>query len=294
MKKGAFCISIDLELAWGVWDNVTREYLAKCLELERAIVNRILRIFERYEIPATWAIVGHLLEKREGCPVSELPAWFAPDIIDAIRRAKTTQEIGSHSFAHIYFSETTAEAAASDLLAARMIHQRDGLDFSAFVFPRKMVDHLELLTRAGIRVFRGVDHGWHSAGSGRHPVARLAHLIETMIPSTPAVVRPVVHPGGMVELPGSMVLMGRDGLRKLVRRDVLELKARRGLRAAARKKAVFHLWFHPSNFYYETESQFATLEAIVKEAAVLRAQQRLDILPMGSFAGAGTSEHQHP
>ncbi len=285
MEKGAFCISIDLEAAWGVWDKLTPQYLSKCLELERMIVDRILSIFDRYDISATWAIVGHLLEKRGDRAAGELPAWYAPDMIEAIRAARTEQEIGSHSFAHIYFSENTSERVQSDLAAARTIHERYGLEFTSFVFPRNMVSHLPLLARAGIRVFRGIDHGWHMAAPGRHPVARILHLLDTMIPLAPAVVRPVMHPGGLVELPGSRLLMGRNGLRKLVRPAVLELKAKRGLRAAARDKGVFHLWFHPTNFYYDSERQFATLETIVREAALLRGQQRLDIVPMRSFAG---------
>lgn len=284
LEKGAFCISIDLEAAWGVWDKLTPQYLSKCLELERMIVDRVLAIFDRYDVSATWAIVGHLLEKRADGVAAEQPAWYAPDMIEAIRSARTKQEIGSHSFAHIYFSENTSEQAWSDLDAARAIHERHGLEFTSFVFPRNMVGHLPLLARAGIRVFRGIDHGWHMAAPGRHPVARILHLLDTMIPLAPAVVRPVIHPGGLVELPGSMLLMGRNGLRKLVRPAVLELKAKRGLRAAASDKSVFHLWFHPTNFYYDSERQFATLETIVREAVRLRDTHSLDIVPMRTFA----------
>ena len=45
MKKGALCISIDLELAWGVWDQLTPGYVRQCVELERTIVKRILELF---------------------------------------------------------------------------------------------------------------------------------------------------------------------------------------------------------------------------------------------------------
>ena len=284
LGKGALCISIDLEAAWGVWDNPAPGYLSKCLELERMIVDRILSIFDRYDVSATWAIVGHLLKKSEDKDAGELPAWYAPDMIEAIRAAKTEQEIGSHSFAHIYFSNNTREQAEADLAAARAIHELHGLEFTSFVFPRNMVDHLQLLARAGIKVFRGTDHGWYTAAPGHHPIGRILHLVDTMIPLAPAVVQPLVHPNGLVELPGSMLLMGRNGLRKLVHPAVLGLKAKRGLKAAAREKGVFHLWFHPTNFYYDTEGQLATLERIVGEAALLRRERQIDIRTMGSFA----------
>lgn len=282
-SRGAFCISIDLELAWGVWDQLSAEYVDKCLELERTIVKRILTIFERHEIPATWAIVGHLLQKRDDCSPNELPAWYAPEIIDWLCRAKPEQEIGSHSFGHIYFSEVSAVEASADLSAARAIHQRSGVAFDSFVFPRNKVAHLDVLSAAGLKVFRGADHGWHMGVSPQSLIGRAAHLIDTVLPLKPAVVRPTPHPSGLVELPGSMLLMGRNGLRRLVRPAALRMKARRALREAADKNSVFHLWFHPSNFYHATESQFGVLESIVEYAASLRARERLDIVPMGHF-----------
>lgn len=285
MERGAFCISIDVELAWGAWDSLTPEYLAKCLELERAIVRRILSLFERHEICATWAIVGHLLELRAECAAAEVPAWFAPDIVDAIHNARTRQEIGSHSYAHIYYSQSSAEQVASDLGAARAAHDRNGLAWKSFVFPRNLVHRVDMLPPFGIKVFRSVDQGWHMRmAAWNHRLGRMANLADKLIPTAPAVVRPKIHPNGLVELPSSMLLMGRNGPRRAIHPGILELKAKRGLQRAAREKALFHLWFHPSNFYYETETQLSVLDGIVNEAARLRERNLLDVLPMERFA----------
>jgi peptidoglycan/xylan/chitin deacetylase (PgdA/CDA1 family) len=149
--RGTFCLSIDLELAWGNWDRLTPGDLKNCAELERPIAAAVLALFDRYDIPATWAVVGRLLEKTAGGP--KLPgdesAWYAPDIIEKIKAAKTPQEIGSHGFAHIYYAECGAEAASADLAAAKRVHAAHGLPFSSFVFPRNQVAHLELLARSG-------------------------------------------------------------------------------------------------------------------------------------------------
>ena len=48
MKKGAFCISIDLELAWGMWDQLTPDHVRKCLDLERVTVHSADRAVPLY------------------------------------------------------------------------------------------------------------------------------------------------------------------------------------------------------------------------------------------------------
>jgi peptidoglycan/xylan/chitin deacetylase (PgdA/CDA1 family) len=287
MEQGSFCISIDLELAWGNWDSLSPEYLQKCLSLERQIANRLLRLFERYEVCATWAIVGQLLEESSMSSLPEAPAWFAPDIVDLIMRINPRQEIASHSFKHIYFTDVDENAILADLRAAQATHRKHGLDFTSFVFPRNKVCHIELLAQAGLKVFRSVDRGWHMSAArlgGR--IGRLANLADKMLPLAPSVVMPIIHPSGMVELPSSMLFLARNGIRRLIHPSVLEYKAKRGLHLAARDHQLFHLWFHPANFYYEEDGQFTAFENIVKEAALLRDRGRLEISPMGSFRDA--------
>ena len=288
MTKGALCISIDVELAWGVWDIVTPGDIANCLRLERGIVRRLVELFERYDIPVTWAVVGHLLERRPDRPDSEVPAWYAPDVIDAIRGSRVEHEIGSHSFGHVYFAELSRDEAEADLARMRDVHQRHDLSYESFVFPRNMVAHEGALARAGVRVFRGKDRGWFTLARGRL-ARRVTHLADAIVPVTPAVVEPVSRADGLVELPGSMLLMSRNGLRRLILPRLVKLKAKRGLRAAVRSRRVFHLWFHPSNFYFDAEGQFGALEAVLEEAARLRRAGRLDVRTMRSFATANAT-----
>src|SRR6185503_4880470 len=87
--------------------------------------------------------------------------WYAPEVVETVRAARTPQDIGSHSYAHVYFGQTEREALRRDLAAARRVHDRHGLPFVSFVFPRNQVAHVDLLREAGVKVFRSVDHGWH-------------------------------------------------------------------------------------------------------------------------------------
>jgi hypothetical protein len=284
LEIGTFCISIDLELAWGNWDQLNPEYLRQCQLLERPIVERLTQLFDRYDISATWAIVGHLLKKRQSDSLPSQTAWYAADIIDQIRKTSTPQEIGSHSFAHICYRDSDTKSAYADLEAAKEIHDKHGLQFSSFVYPRDLVGHTDLLSRFGIIVYRSMDVSWY-AGARRinSSVYRILSLIDKLLSIPPTVVLPIVHKNGVVELPCSMLLIGRNGLRRLVHPKALEMKVKFGLNSAASKNALFHLRFHPSNFYYQTETQFRVLENILAYACQLRDKNTINICTMGAF-----------
>jgi Polysaccharide deacetylase len=289
--SGSMCISIDLELAWGVWDRSAKanaEYHARCAEREARIVDALLGLFDRHDIAATWAIVGRLLE-ADAMVADSTPfgaqIWYAPEIVEKIARARTPQEIGSHSHAHVYFGESDRESVRADLMAARDVHQRHGLAFKSFVFPRNQVAHLDVLREVGIAVFRGVDRGWFVDVRSRlgRTAGRVANLVDKALPVPPAAVAPVDH-DGLTELPGSMLLLGRNGFRRMVHPAAAVAKARLGLEAARRSGGVFHLWFHPSNFYYDTDRQFSVLDDILGHATRMRARGEVEIRTMGSFA----------
>jgi len=279
--SGALCISIDVELAWGVWDRPDPESLTRAAE-ERSIVRALVAMFERHDVSATWAIVGRLLDRD---PARRPELWFAPEVIDTIRAAKVPQDIGSHSYAHVYFTDTPREELRRDLAHARQVHDAHGLPFTSFVFPKNRVAHTDLLAEAGVRVFRSVDRGWHIDARERFgaTAGRVANLVDKLLPITPRVVEPIRH-GDLVELPSSMLLMARNGLRRAAHPAAVRAKARRGLEAAVETGKTFHLWFHPSNFYFDGERQLAILEDIVTEAASLRRRQGLEIRPMSAYA----------
>jgi peptidoglycan/xylan/chitin deacetylase (PgdA/CDA1 family) len=290
MHRGALCVSIDLELGWGIWDRPSEAYFDRCAERESAIVDRLLALFAEHDVAATWAVVGRLLDRAAAPPVVTphgSRVWYAPELIAAIRAASPTQDIGSHGYAHIYFGSATRAEIESDLAAARRVHAEHRLPFTSFVFPRNQVAHLDLLAAAGVRVFRSVDRGWHVAvrtALGRS-AGRAANLADKILPVPPTPVEPVPR-DGMIELPSSMLLLGRAGLRRLVLPEVAIWKARLGLAAAARTGRIFHVWFHPSNFYYDTDRQFGILAEILSVAARMRDEGRLEIAPMSRYAAA--------
>lgn len=260
-------------------------------------MRELLALFARYDVSATWAFVGRLLVPGPA-PVSGALSgsgkraariWYAPDIIESIRAASPTQDIGSHSYEHLSFREIGADRARSDLEATRSVHEAHGLELTSFVYPRNEVGHIGVLGEMGIRVFRGVETGWYSRA--RHTLGKragqIANLLDKALPVPPAIVFPTDH-GPLRELPGSMQLLSRNGARRLVTRASTLAKVRQGLAAARASGGVFHFWFHPSNFYYDMERQLDTLSRILKLASTLRAQDEIEIVPLRSFAADQT------
>src|SRR5262249_49728197 len=152
-------------------------------------------------------------------------AWYAPDLVEAILRARPLHEVGSHSFAHPCYTDLSAAAAARDLEEAASTHREHGLPFESFVFPRNRVAHTALLASAGWRVCRTVARGCHR-GAARLAATpgRAANLADKAIP----VPSPTVLPrrgADLLEVESSLLLIGRDGLRRLVRPAVLVAKA---------------------------------------------------------------------
>ncbi|HWL66168.1 MAG TPA: polysaccharide deacetylase [Actinomycetota bacterium] len=304
---GTFTISIDTELAWGYCDRLITPADRREIELERDVIARLLELFERYRISATWAVVGHLL--LEGCERDgehwhpEIPRpvdssgrdwfwqhpeerddrlWYARDVARKIGEADPPQEIASHSFAHVLFdeSDTRAEAVAADLREARKVHEANEIEFKSFVFPRNVVGFRRLLAESGVRVYRGSD------GHAPSPVAiaRARRLAAFLLPTSARLVRPRIDELGLVDVPGSMLLIGRNGLRNIVPPSFVKRKAIKALDASAAADEVFHLWFHPSNLVHGSQTQFEILDAILRHADGLRSGGTLQILTMGQVA----------
>src|SRR5262249_8519897 len=137
MTRAKLTISIDLELAWGNWDCIKPEHLRLAEAAERPICAALIGLFDRHQVPVTWAMVAALLDEASSTsrPGSK-SCWFAPDIIERIVGAKVGHEIGSHGGRHVYFSDISVSQARDDLEFARAIHRANAFPFASFVFPR--------------------------------------------------------------------------------------------------------------------------------------------------------------
>ncbi len=306
--KGRFVISIDYEFLLGFADFELEQKDKRRMEDEVGIIKRLIVLFEKYKIPATWAVTGHLLEDecvwKNGLvhpeyprPVNtgekhdwflyhpskgeyEDPLWFdSKHLIPAIQNSLVSHEIASHSYAHIIYGAKDVDEGAvrADIKNLVRVHKKRGISISSFVFPRDNEKYHHLLKEIGVTCYRGVAKKWY----GKFPrlISRGLRIIDYYLP-TVRTFKPAMGEGGLVNIPESMMLFSRNGVRKLVTARCMKMKAKRGLRVAIQKKEVFHLWFHPSNFWYDKETQFSIFEEILKEATSLRDSGDLEIVTM--------------
>lgn len=311
--RGVFTLSLDFELIWGTADLFGPRAFDEACRIERDVVlERLLGLLEQYRISATWCVLGHLFLDRcvrtGGRPHPEIvrPAhawvngdWFQHDpcsdearaptfygrrLLEKILSCRVPQEIGSHSFSHVIFGDSgcSRKTAASELRACVAAAKEFGISLRSFAFPRNRVGHLDLLRDFGIRCFRGAGPRWYENREPVVPVGRIAHLLDVWLATAPPLVLPTPTRSGLWNLPGSMIYFPMHGIRRTVPVSRRVRRAEKGLDGAARRRRVFHLWFHPTNLADQTDRMLAGLRQILEHAATLRDRGRLSVEPMGA------------
>ena len=178
-----------------------------------------------------------------------------------------------------------------DLEKARAIHRRNGLPFSTFVYPRNSIGHKELIRKAGLTCYRNYHRTWN--GTYRGLAKRLSHAVDYYLPSSYTSL-PRLEAHGLVAIDDSMLLISRNGIRRMILPTTVVRKARKGLEQAVRRQEIFHLWFHPSNFSFQTSTQFSIFERILSLASDMRDRGDLEVSTMGEIARRWVSRREDP
>jgi hypothetical protein len=194
------------------------------------------------------------------------------------------QEIGTHSFSHVIFDGCTRETAASELAACERAAREMGIELRSFVFPRNRVAHLDTLGAHGFVCYRAPEPAWYESLRLPAPLKRLAHLADLLRAAEPPVVLPESTAEGVWKIPASMLYFPMHGLRRHIPLALRVRRAAKGIHAAVRQRAIFHLWLHPTNLADETEAMFLGLREILAEVASRRAAGEIDVVPMAGVA----------
>lgn len=169
---GTVTISLDFELAWGFADKdgLADEFISEDRRVETEYLNELLDCCDKFDIPLTFATVGHLfldscsgshggpsanLAADPGTGVTDDPRFYAPDMIASIRDADTAHEIGTHTFSHVLCDSAPRKAVERELQLAAEIHDENGISPPrSFVAPRNRLPELDVLRENGIETVR--------------------------------------------------------------------------------------------------------------------------------------------
>jgi len=284
LPRGAVTFSADFEMAWAF--QYSRSSAADCVALglrERAQVPVILAALRECGIAITWATVGHLFlsgctRGAAGLPHPDMPrcghfdghwrftsgdwfqhdpctgvesdpAWYAPDLVEAI--LASGHEVGSHGFSHVGFGDYCPdEVAEAEVRASLEAMKPFGIRPRSFVFPGNECGKLDILAGAGLDIVRMFPVSW----------------AEISLPVRMAEGLWGVHSSASIE-PASHGANPAGRLRRLFKY----------VDRAVEERMAAHFWFHPSlQARYMTDLLFP----LFRHCAGLREKGVLDIFTM--------------
>lgn len=259
--KTYFIISMDIELKYG-YHFYPQHKMYRILQKEeyKAIkaIYDLLNLFEKYNIPVTWAVIGRLFLEH-------------PEIIEKILSSPIGHEIGYHSFSHIRFSECTSETAEDEIKEGVKLAKDFGITLRSFVFPENKIEHLDILRKYGFQIYRGANLAGKNVGKIL-PIRLVNFALSKIVP-------PPVEPiwkNGILEIPSSMMFYDTLFPHTLV------LRAKMGIKKAIKEKKIFHIFMHPEDLMLEP-TLFNKLEKVLKFVARNRQENKLEVITMGDL-----------
>jgi len=319
---GTLIVSLDFELFWGMQDCVPLESYQDHVLGGRQAIPRLLALFRKYGIHATWAAVGfQFAESKEelnrflpeealrpsyqnpalstyrcipeiGEDEASAPCFFAPSLLKKIA-ACPGQEIGSHTFSHYYCREKgqTLEQFRTDMAAAKDIAAAHGYDLTSVVFPRNQTTpgHVQILRELGFTAYRDEENDWIHERIPIWPLKRALRLLDVYLPLTGQGGYTPKNENGIVNLIGSRMYKPYFAPLGFLERVKLH-RIKRQMRHAAKRGLTFHLWWHPHNVGVRTEYHLAQLEEIFAYYGTLRGKYGMESRTMAEATEAVLQE----
>ncbi|MBR5560408.1 MAG: polysaccharide deacetylase family protein [Clostridia bacterium] len=315
-KKATLIVSLDFELFWGMQDGMTLEQYREHVLGGRAAVPKMLSLFEKHGIHATWATVGFMFARDDeelrqyfpeekalptyanpalsayrciegaGITAEDAACYYAPEIIRSVADTPG-MEIASHTFSHFYCREDgqTVGQFEADLDAARRIAKAQGYALGSLVLPRNQCEpaYTQSLQKLGFIAYRDEENDWIHEKIKIRPLMRLLRLADVYLPLTgQGGYLPKIE-CGVVNLTGSR--MYKPFFKPLAALEWLKIRRiKRQMLHAAKHGLTFHLWWHPHNVGVHTDFHMAQLEEIFAYYEQLKERYGMRSLNMGEAA----------
>ncbi|GAB4093949.1 polysaccharide deacetylase family protein [Flaviaesturariibacter terrae] len=320
MSNGKLVISLDFELNWGVHDTLPLSTYGNNIKGVQTVIPRLLDLFGRYEVRATWGIVGFLFLESKADLLAHTPALlpgydnprlspygayldnvgngfpedpyhFSPHLVRLILE-HPEHEVGTHTYCHYYCLEPgqTAAQFEADLEMAIRVGAEKGVTITSLIFPRNQYneEYLQICKKHGIITIRGNEKHWIYAAdsaSGQTKLRRSLRLLDSYLPvsGNHAFDPKELSPVLPVNIPASAFL--RPFMPKLAPLEGLRLKRiKNSMTHAAKNGLVYHLWWHPHNFGIHQDENFGFLEKILQHYRALQQQYGFGSITMSDLA----------
>ena len=314
MSQPTLIVSLDFELFWGMQDGWELSGYEDHVLGGRKAIPRLLELFQKHGIHATWATVGLQFAESEaearkyfpdqkptydnpalssyrcfgqiGQNEQDAPCFYAPSLITKIAAAPN-QEIGSHTFSHYYCREAgqTVEQFRADMMAAKAIAADKGYDLKSVVLPRNQCEpeYTQVLNEMGFTAYRDEENDWIHEKIKFRPLMRLLRLADVYLPLTGQGGYVPKIENGIVNLVGSR--MYKPYFKPLAFLEGLKVhRIKKQMLHAAKKGLTFHLWWHPHNVGVRTDFHMKQLEKIFSYYEDLKEKYGMRSLNMGEAA----------
>ncbi|ANX13963.1 hypothetical protein ABE41_018275 [Fictibacillus arsenicus] len=306
-KEGMLIISLDFELYWGMFDKVSLEEYRENLEGVYVAIPKILEIFKRYDIHATWAIVGFLfydglIDLKKSLPF-EKPNYSNPEnnsyiyinknfeninmnnslhfsrsLIEKIKKTPS-QEIGSHTFSHFYCLEDGQNefSFTKDIETTIQTFNENGLTCKSVVFPRNQInkEYLKICNNYGITSYRGTEPNFIYKAKNEieknNKLKRILRFLDSYLNlfghNTFSLTN--VTKNIPINVPSSRFLRPYSkSLKAFEKYKVNRIK--KDMEYAARNGNAYHIWWHPHNFGKNVEENLNNLIEILDQFLYLK------------------------
>jgi hypothetical protein len=180
ISKPLFVLSADFELLWPCNNQTTRKAIYLIAHQNRIWqeIYALLHILERYDIPSTQAIAGHLcldrcethdsvlhphMSRLEGSShwrdpcinIKRHPLFYKKDIVQRIVANPVENERGYHMFSYMPFSECDRAVTEEEIVEGLKIASEYSFTLRSFVFARNRVRNVDVLKAHHYEIYKG-------------------------------------------------------------------------------------------------------------------------------------------
>lgn len=316
---GHLIISLDFELLWGLRDLISANNAYKeNIRGVHEVMGKTLKLFSKYEINATIAIVGFLFFDSKTDLIQNLPKerpkylnkkfspyfgdfeylieneselYFAPKLIESIKRHKN-HEIGTHTFSHYYCLEKgqNIKQFSSDIKAAMQISVDHGIKVSSIIFPRNQYsqEYIDILKIFNIVCYRGNERSWiykSASNDNQNMLRRILRFTDSFVNITG---HNTFNNEGIglnypCNIPSSRFLRPYQHSLCFINKLRIE-RIKNSMTYAAKKRQNYHLWWHPHNFGKDQFVNLENLKIILEHFKFLSSKYDFQSVTMSNLA----------